>query len=165
MASPLSFDLIVIGGGAAGFFGAINAAQQNPSLKILILEKSPKLLSKVKVSGGGRCNVTHHCFEPTPLSKHYPRGQKELKTIFRSFDAKSTVAWFADLGVELKKEDDGRMFPVTNDSQTIIDCFLSEAHRHRIRIEMSCGVERAEKVGDNFLIHTSHQTFESKKVL
>lgn len=165
MASPLSFDLIVIGGGAAGFFGAINAAQQNPSLKILILEKSPKLLSKVKVSGGGRCNVTHHCFEPTPLSKHYPRGQKELKNIFRSFDAKSTVAWFADLGVDLKTEDDGRMFPISNDSQTIIDCFLSEAHRHHIRVEVSCGVERAEKVGDHFLVHTSQQTFQSKKVL
>lgn len=165
MASPLSFDLIVIGGGAAGFFGAINAAQQNPSLKILILEKSPKLLSKVKVSGGGRCNVTHHCFDPTPLSKHYPRGQKELRNIFRSFDAKSTVAWFATLGVQLKTEDDGRMFPITNDSQTIIDCFLTEANRHRIRIEVSCGVERVEKMGDNFFVYASHQTFQSKKVL
>ncbi|MBI3219636.1 MAG: NAD(P)/FAD-dependent oxidoreductase [Bacteroidetes bacterium] len=165
MASAPSFDLIVIGGGAAGFFGAINAAQLNPTLKILILEKSPKLLSKVKVSGGGRCNVTHHCFEPTPLSKHYPRGQKELKNIFRTFDAKSTVAWFADLGVDLKTEDDGRMFPVTNDSQTIIDCFLSEAHRHRIQIELSCGVERVEKNGDHFLVYTSHQIFQSKKVL
>ncbi len=165
MASAPPFDLIVIGGGAAGFFGAINAAQLNPSLKILILEKSPKLLSKVKVSGGGRCNVTHHCFEPTPLSKHYPRGQKELKNIFRAFDAKSTVAWFAELGVQLKTEDDGRMFPVTNDSQTIVDCFLTEANRHRIRIEVSCGVERVEKTGNYFLVYTPHQTFQSTHVL
>ncbi len=165
MAPQPPFDLIVIGGGAAGFFGAINAAHRNPSLKILILEKSPKLLSKVKVSGGGRCNVTHHCFEPTPLSKHYPRGQKELKNIFRIFDAKSTVAWFADLGVALKTEEDGRMFPVSNDSQTIIDCFLAEASRHRIQIEISCGVERLEKTGDHFMVYTSHQTFQCRHVL
>ncbi|HRG09947.1 MAG TPA: NAD(P)/FAD-dependent oxidoreductase, partial [Cyclobacteriaceae bacterium] len=87
MSASADYDLIVIGGGAAGFFGAINAAQFNPGLRILILEKSTKLLSKVKVSGGGRCNVTHHCFEPTPLSKHYPRGQKELKKIFYQFNA------------------------------------------------------------------------------
>src|SRR6185295_7321993 len=108
-------------GGAAGFFGAINAAYANPKLKIIILEKSPKLLSKVRISGGGRCNVTHHCFEPTPLSQHYPRGQKELKKLFRTFQAKETVDWFANLGVKLKAENDGRMFPVTDDSQTIID--------------------------------------------
>jgi Predicted flavoproteins len=84
-----TFDLIVIGGGAAGFFGAINAAMLNSSLRIIILEKSTKLLSKVRISGGGRCNVTHHCFEATPLSKHYPRGQKELKKLFREFNAKT----------------------------------------------------------------------------
>src|SRR6478609_356701 len=90
-----SYDLVVIGGGAAGFFGAIAAAEMNPDLSILILEKTTKLLSKVRVSGGGRCNVTHNCFEPTPLSKHYPRGTKELKTLFRKFQAKDTVNWFA----------------------------------------------------------------------
>jgi len=136
------YDLIVIGGGAAGFFGAINAAQRKPGLRILILEKSPKLLSKVKVSGGGRCNVTHHCFEATPLSQHYPRGQKELKKLFRMFQAKETVEWFTKLGVSLKAEDDGRMFPVTDDSQTIIDCFLEQAKSFNIEIRTSSEVEK-----------------------
>src|SRR6478609_7729183 len=92
--TSMTFDVIVIGGGAAGFFGAIVA-----------VEKNPKLLSKVKVSGGGRCNVTHNCFEPTPLSKHYPRGSKELKTLFRKFQAKDTVNWFARKDVNLKAEE------------------------------------------------------------
>src|SRR5271168_4132326 len=96
------FDLVVIGGGAAGFFGAIIAAEVNPKLSILILEKTTKLLSKVKVSGGGRCNITHHCFETTPLSRHYPRGAKELKSLFRKFQAKDTVAWFEEKKVKLK---------------------------------------------------------------
>jgi predicted Rossmann fold flavoprotein len=160
------FDLVVIGGGAAGFFGAINAVQQNPKLKILLLEKSTKLLSKVKVSGGGRCNVTHHCFEPTPLSQHYPRGQKELKKLFRSFDAKATIAWFERLGIELKTEGDGRMFPITDDSQTIIDCFLAEAKKYTIQIETSCGVEKVIQEKNHFLIHTSHEKiYQSKKIL
>src|SRR6267154_5700075 len=126
----VSFDLVVIGGGAAGFFGAITTAEVNPKLSVLILEKTTKLLSKVKVSGGGRCNVTHHCFEPTPLSKHYPRGSKELKSLFRKFQAKDIVEWFESKGVKLKTEEDGRIFPVSNNSQTIIDCFENEAGRH-----------------------------------
>ncbi|MFM9838398.1 MAG: NAD(P)/FAD-dependent oxidoreductase [Cyclobacteriaceae bacterium] len=166
MSNTKTFDLTVIGGGAAGFFGAINAAQQNPKLKILLLEKSTKLLSKVKVSGGGRCNVTHHCFEPTPLSQHYPRGQKELKKLFRLFDAKETVAWFERLSVHLKTEDDGRMFPITDYSQTIIDCFLAEAKKFNIQIETSCGVEKLVHEKNHFLLHTSNQqTYHSKKVL
>jgi predicted Rossmann fold flavoprotein len=136
------YDLIVIGGGAAGFFSAVNAAQQRPGIKILIAEKSTKLLSKVKVSGGGRCNVTHNCFEPTPLSQHYPRGQKELKKLFRLFQAKDTVEWFAKLGVKLKTEVDGRMFPTTDDSQTIIDCFLEQARKFGIEIRTSCEVDK-----------------------
>jgi predicted Rossmann fold flavoprotein len=134
------YDLIVIGGGAAGFFGAINAAMIKPSLKILILEKSTKLLSKVRISGGGRCNVTHHCFEATPLSKHYPRGQKELKKLFREFQAKDTVDWFQKIGVELKTENDGRMFPVTDNSETIIQAFMTKAEEYKITIKTSCGV-------------------------
>ena len=134
MSEPLQYDLIVIGGGAAGFFGAINTAEQNPDLRILILEKSTKLLAKVKVSGGGRCNVTHHCFEPAPLSKHYPRGQKELKKLFYQFHATDTVTWFANHQVLLKTEADGRMFPQSNNSQTIIDCFLHEAEKYAIEI-------------------------------
>ncbi len=129
------FDLVVVGGGAAGFFGAIAAAEMNPNLSILILEKTTKLLSKVRVSGGGRCNVTHHCFEPTPLSKHYPRGSKELKSLFRKFPGptKNIVEWFESKGVKLKTEADGRIFPQSNNSQTIIDCFLHETERHQVK--------------------------------
>lgn len=154
-----------MGGGAAGFFGAINAAQQNPKLKILILEKSPKLLSKVKISGGGRCNVTHNEPEATPLSKHYPRGQKELKKIFRIFNAKDTIDWFASLGIKLTTEDDGRIFPTTDDSQTIINCFLQEADKYKIQIEINCGVEKIEKKEKQFLIHTEKKDYCAKKIL
>ncbi|MEQ9412705.1 MAG: NAD(P)/FAD-dependent oxidoreductase [Cyclobacteriaceae bacterium] len=161
-----SFDLIVIGGGAAGFFGAINAATNNPNLNILILEKTNRLLSKVRVSGGGRCNVTHHCFEPTPLSKHYPRGQRELKKLFRLFQAKDVVAWFDQRGVKLKTEADGRMFPSTNQSETIIECFLSEANRLKIEIEKKCEVVKIEREGDEFLIFDSNQRkYKAKKIL
>jgi len=162
---PKAFDLIVVGGGAAGFFGAISAAEQNPKLKILILEKSTKLLSKVKISGGGRCNVTHHCFGPTPLSKRYPRGQKELKKIFRTFDAKQTVDWFTQLGIQLKTEEDGRMFPITDDSQTIIDCFHDQAKKLKIQIRVSCGVEKLSREKNQFLVQTNQANFSAKKVL
>src|SRR5688572_14464602 len=120
------YDLVVIGGGAAGFFGAIQAAEKNRKLSIVILEKTTKVLSKAKVSGGGRCNVTHHCFETKPLAGHYPRGEKPLRELFRQYQAKDVVEWFQKNGVKLKTEEDGRMFPVTNDSQTIIDLFLQQ---------------------------------------
>ncbi len=158
-------DLVVVGGGAAGFFGAINAASINPSRRILILEKSTKLLSKVRISGGGRCNVTHHCFDSTPLAKHYPRGQKELKKLFREFQAKDTVAWFEKRGVKLKSEEDGRMFPATNNSQTIIDCFLQEAQKLNIEIELQQEVTKIEKQGGVFHVHTNHQQFIASKLL
>jgi predicted Rossmann fold flavoprotein len=160
-----TFDLIVVGGGAAGFFGAIVAAETNPTLKILILEKTPKLLSKVKVSGGGRCNITHNCFEPTPLSKHYPRGQKELKEVFRFFHAADMVTWLAAKGVSLKVEEDGRMFPTTNDSQTIIDCFLNEANRLKIQVFTNEGVEEVIHT-NHFIVKTSSgKAFQTKKLL
>jgi predicted Rossmann fold flavoprotein len=146
------FDLIVIGGGAAGFFGAIIAAEKKPGLSILILEKTSKLLSKVKVSGGGRCNVTHNCFEPTPLSKHYPRGSKELKSLFRKFDAKGTVSWFESKHIQLKTEGDGRMFPVTDNSQTIIDCFLKEADRLHIQIRTNSEVTNITPAKNSFTV-------------
>jgi len=117
------FDLIVVGGGAAGFFGAIQAASIKRGMKVLILEKSTKLLAKVKVSGGGRCNVTHHEFQYKALAHHYPRGEKMLRSLFQKFQAKDVVDWFADRGIALKAEPDGRMFPITDSSQTIIDCF------------------------------------------
>ncbi len=159
-------DLIVLGGGAAGFFAAIEAASTNPKLKIIILEKSNKLLSKVRISGGGRCNVTHHCLEPTPLSKHFPRGQRELKQLFRVFQATDTIAWFEARGVELKTEEDGRLFPVTDSSQTIIDCFLKEAVKFNIEIQLSMEVDHVEKTADGFHVHCKNgKNFSSKKLL
>src|ERR1700712_1967358 len=113
-------ELVVIGGGAAGFFCAINAARLNPSLGVTILEKTNKLLSKVKVSGGGRCNVTHSCFETAKLVKNYPRGNKELVQVFSQFDVQHTIDWFKRQGLRLKTEEDGRIFPHSDDSQTVI---------------------------------------------
>src|SRR3954464_9235512 len=114
--------LVVIGGGAAGFFCAVNAARMNPLLKVIIVEKSSKILSKVKVSGGGRCNTTHACFEIPELAKRYPRGQNFTKKTFHWFNPQHTIEWFAERGVQLKTEADGRMFPTTDNSQSIIDC-------------------------------------------
>lgn len=159
-------DLIVIGGGAAGFFGAIQAAEKRPELDIIILEKTSKLLTKVSVSGGGRCNVTHHEFNPVRLAHHYPRGEKALKALFKKYQPEDVVAWFTGRGVELKVEDDGRMFPVTNSSQTIITCFLNEARKHGIRIELNQGVIKLEQRPDHFeLTTTQGDVFRCRKVL
>ncbi len=160
-----SFDLAVIGGGAAGFFGAITAAEMNPNLTVIILEKTTKLLSKVRVSGGGRCNVTHHCFEPTPLSKHYPRGSKELKSLFRKFQAKDVVEWFESKGVKLKTEEDGRIFPVSNNSQTIIDCFLKEADQHRIEIKTQAEVKKISADENGFILDLKEKKTIARKIL
>jgi predicted Rossmann fold flavoprotein len=159
------FDLIIVGGGAAGFFGAIQAAELKPGQKIIILEKTTKLLSKVKISGGGRCNVTHHSFEPTALSHHYPRGQKTLKSLFRKYQAADVVTWFENKSVTLKAEKDGRMFPVTDDSETIIDCFLMQAEHHGIKIEMNAGVEEIKILSDGFEVICDDKKFKGKKVL
>ena len=132
--------LVVIGGGAAGFFCAINAARLQPELEVIILEKTGKLLSKVKVSGGGRCNVTHSCFSMGEMIKKYPRGDKFLKKAFHHFFTTDTINWFLERGIETKTEKDGRMFPVSNNSQTIIDCFLKEAAKYHVRIEMNTDV-------------------------
>lgn len=139
---------IVIGGGAAGFFGAIAAAEANPDTEIIIVEKSPNLLAKVRISGGGRCNVTHNCFDPKTLVNHYPRGHRELLGPFNRFQPKDTIAWFKKHGVALKVEADGRMFPVTDDSQTIIDCLLKSAHRLGIKIHTRTSVEKVELTQD-----------------
>ena len=135
-----ALKVAVIGGGAAGFFAALSAAQHHPSAHVVLFEKTAKLLSKVKISGGGRCNVTHHCFSPSALSKHYPRGGKQLKKAFGTFQASDTVAWFESRGVALKTEGDGRMFPVTDSSQTIVDCLVREAERHGIEVRLQSPV-------------------------
>ena len=135
------FDSIIIGGGAAGFFGAINLAEQKPGAKILILEKSSRVLEKVKISGGGRCNVTHACFDPQDLIKFYPRGEKELLGPFHKFMTYDVISWFSEREVELKTEEDGRMFPVTDNSQTIIDCFLREVKQRGVKLNTNCGVK------------------------
>lgn len=148
MSDTPHYDVIVVGGGAAGFFGAIQIAEKKPGLKILILEKSNKLLSKVRISGGGRCNVTHHCFEANALSKHYPRGQRQLKKLFTRYHAQDVVDWFAQHGVRLKAEEDGRMFPSTNSSATIMNCFLREADKHNINVLVSHQVIKAQREAD-----------------
>src|SRR5690349_22563772 len=122
----LSGTLVVVGGGAAGFFCAINAARIHPGLKVVIVEKTNKLLSKVKVSGGGRCNVTHACFDIVEMSKRYPRGQNFVKRSFHQFFTTDTIKWFEERGIRIKKEPDGRMFPVSDSSQSVIDTFLHE---------------------------------------
>ena len=129
--------LVIIGGGAAGFFCAVNAARMNPLLEVMIIEKSSKLLSKVRVSGGGRCNVTHHCFSMAEMIKKYPRGAGFLKKAFHHFFTTDTIQWFKERGVELKTEADGRMFPVSNTSQTIVDCLMKEANKYSVEILMN----------------------------
>jgi len=127
-------DLIVVGGGAAGFFSAVNAARMAPGLKVVLVEKTGKLLSKVKISGGGRCNVTHACFDRREMSTRYPRGEHFVRKAFHQFFTTDTIKWFEDRGVDIRQESDGRMFPVTNTSQTIIDCLLREANKYGIEI-------------------------------
>jgi predicted Rossmann fold flavoprotein len=160
------YDLIVVGGGAAGFFGAIRAGELNPGSKILILEKTTKLLTKVKVSGGGRCNVTHDEPDPHKLSHHYPRGEKALRSLFRHFDAHDVVQWFSSKNVLLKTEADGRMFPVTNNSQTIVDCFLDEVQKLKIRIETGKAVTQISPQENGFhVLCEDGARYLGKKVL
>jgi len=132
----------VIGGGAAGFFATLSVKHNHPQAEVILCEKSNKLLSKVKVSGGGRCNVTHDAMERSYLIEHYPRGRSFLKKAFHQFQVADTIDWFQSRGVELKVEEDGRMFPTTNDSQTIIDCFMSEAEKTGVRILTGITIER-----------------------
>lgn len=147
--------LLVIGGGAAGFFCAVNAARMFPLLKVTIIEKSNKLLAKVKVSGGGRCNTTHACFTIPELVKKYPRGQNFLKKSFHWFNTNHTIQWFEERGVVLHTEPDGRMFPVSNSSQTIIDCLLREADRYGVKVLMQSEV-KSIKTENGFTVATSH---------
>jgi hypothetical protein len=144
--------LIVIGGGAAGFFGAIAAATHNPQLQVIVLEASRQPLAKVLISGGGRCNVTHHCFDVDRLIQYYPRGGKALRGAFARFQPKDTVEWFTSRGVKLKTEADGRMFPITDRSKTIADCLLHAAKTAGIRLETGVSVKTVKKETEEFLV-------------
>ncbi len=144
--------VVIAGGGAAGFFAAINVASSCSNVRVTILEKSNKVLSKVRVSGGGRCNVTHNMVDAKQLSEKYPRGKKELIGAFYRFNPAQTIEWFARRGVKLKTEEDGRMFPVTDNSQTIIDCFLNECKKNKIVIKLGMAVDNVVKSKDGFTI-------------
>jgi predicted Rossmann fold flavoprotein len=159
-------QIVVVGGGAAAFFGAIACAEANPQAQITILEGSAQLLSKVKISGGGRCNVTHACFDPSELVQYYPRGGKALRGAFSRFQPKDTVAWFRDRGVKLKTEADGRMFPITDSSETIIDALIQAAKTAGVRIQTHWMVMNLEKVGDRFLLTSkTEETIDCDRVL
>jgi len=157
--------LIIIGGGAAGFFAAINAAELNPDLEVTILEGSAKVLQKVKVSGGGRCNVTHACFTPNELVEFYPRGKKELLVPFHQFMTGDTMEWFENRGVPLKIEDDNRVFPQSNVSQTIIDCFLESAKNAGVVLKTSTRVDSIIKENERFIVKTNSENFVADYLL
>ena len=150
---------MIIGGGAAGFFTAINAKEMNPELDITILEKGKEVLQKVKISGGGRCNVTHACFEPQELVKFYPRGEKELLGPFHQFMTGDTFEWFENNGIPLKIEKDNRVFPESNSSQTIIDCFLNKTKRLGIPVLKNHGVTTIQKQANSWLVITKEKQF------
>jgi predicted Rossmann fold flavoprotein len=137
--------IVIAGGGAAGIFAAVACAEAGGGAEIIVLEKGPQFLSKVKISGGGRCNVTHACFDQREFAARFPRGERTLIAPFKQFQAADTVAWFAARGVTLKTESDGRMFPVTDSSQTIIDCLLKAAREWGVKLVPNCGVEQAAK--------------------
>lgn len=147
--------IVIVGGGAAGFFAALSCAEHHPDYKVTILEKAPKLLGKVLISGGGRCNVTHHCFDVRELVKNYPRGEKQLIGPFTRFNPTHTIEWFKLRGVKLKAEADGRMFPVTDSSQTIIDCYLSEAKRMKVDVRTQIGVNNLEEHNGKWKVLTN----------
>jgi predicted Rossmann fold flavoprotein len=137
--------VVVAGGGAAGFFAAITCAQAAPEIEVTLLEKGPQFLSKVRISGGGRCNVTHACFQARELAAHYPRGEQALIAPFHAFQVRDTVEWFGSRGVALKTEKDGRMFPTTDSSQTVIDCLMVQARSAGVRLTLNRGIEAVTK--------------------
>jgi len=137
--------IVIVGGGAAGFFGAITCAEAMPEAEVTVLEKGPQFLSKVRISGGGRCNVTHACFDGREMTTRFPRGERALIAPFQRFQARDTVEWFESRGVKLKVESDGRMFPTTDKSQTIIDCLLKAAKAAGVKMRLNSGVERVAR--------------------
>ena len=160
-----SYDVIIAGGGAAGFFTAINIAEANPKLKVAILERGKEVLSKVRISGGGRCNVTHACFVPNDLVKFYPRGEKELRGPFNRFCSGDTIEWFEKHGVELKIEEDGRMFPVTDSSQTIIDCFMDAVKKLNIPLLTGESIQSLYRTGTHWKIDTNKEVFVAQHLV
>jgi predicted Rossmann fold flavoprotein len=138
----------VIGGGAAGFFAAISTAELNPSAEVVLFESGKKVLRKVKVSGGGRCNVTHSCFEPADLAKKYPRGGRELRGAFHHWQPRDTIEWFGQAGVQTKTEEDGRVFPLSDDSQTIVDCLVEQARKSGVEVRLQRGMTGIEQAED-----------------
>lgn len=157
MSSPVEPDpadrsIAIIGGGAAGFFAAITAAEANPHARVTIYEGSRHILSKVRISGGGRCNVTHYCFDPVELATRYPRGSKELRAAFHRWQPSDTIGWFADRSVALKAEEDGRMFPTTDDSRTIVDCFRDAAECAGVRVQRERSVRRVLADDDRLVL-------------
>ena len=159
------YDVIIVGGGAAGFFTAINIAENNPKLRILILERGTDVLTKVRISGGGRCNVTHAEFSPKELTLNYPRGEKELLGPFHTFMTGDTIEWFEKRGVELKIEEDGRMFPISDSSLTIIDCFVSETERLGVKVLKGHLVQSISQEDGNWILSTSEGDLTSEKLV
>ncbi|MCS7073125.1 MAG: NAD(P)/FAD-dependent oxidoreductase [Bacteroidia bacterium] len=145
----LSLPVVIVGGGAAGCFAAIAAKEKNPNSTVYLLEKSNQLLSKVKISGGGRCNVTHHCFDPVELVKNYPRGNKELLSAFTRFGPLDTIRWFENRGVTLKTEADGRIFPATDKSETIVNCLITGMASAGVKIVLNAGLEKIQLLDFN----------------
>ncbi len=159
------YDCVVVGGGASGFFFSINYAENHPEHSVLILEKSKNVLQKVKISGGGRCNVTHAEFEPKPLTTHYPRGEKELIGPFHQFMTGDMMAWLEEHGVQLKIEDDGRIFPVSDSSQTIIDCFQSEVEKSGVEVKTSENVLSFYYQDEVWTIRTKNNAFKARQLV
>lgn len=166
------FDVLIIGGGAAGYFAAIHIAEADPDLKITILERGKEVLTKVKVSGGGRCNVTHAEFDPNELIKNYPRGEKELRGPFHTYCSGDTISFFEKRGIALKIEEDGRMFPESNTSKTIIDCFVNEAERLGVKLLRNSSVIAIEPIKkseenpfDGWMVESIQKKYYAKKVL
>lgn len=155
------FETVVVGGGAAGFFSSANVLKG----KTLLLEKTLKTMSKVRISGGGRCNVTHACFDPRELASRYPRGSKELLGVFSRFGPQDTIDWFQKRGVKLKTEEDGRMFPVTDSSETIIACLMKSVSDAGVELKLGASISEIRKEEDRFIIQTDKEQFQSRHLI
>lgn len=163
--STTIWDAVIVGGGAAGFFAALQLKEAKPNARVLIIEKTGKLLAKVAISGGGRCNVTHACFDNKLLSSFYPRGEKELYGAFSRFAVNDTIQWFANRGIQLKTEADGRMFPESDDSATIVDCFIEEAQEAGIEVYFHTGLIALRTTPEGFSLLTQDEDLIETKTL